>query len=101
MNSSIPPQSDSSNPDAISIDAPVIELEELTPSEEEERLRLEEIVERSFVEAGRALKRLRDGKLYRSTHRTFSDDVGKLLSSTNLMRKIRKCQQKSKPFAVL
>jgi hypothetical protein len=73
MESSIPHQSDSSNPDAISIDAPFIELEELTPSEEEERLRLEEIVERSFVEAGRALKRLRDGKLYRSTHSTFSD----------------------------
>jgi hypothetical protein len=64
---------DSSLTDAISIDAPVIELEELTPSEEEERIRLEEIVERSFVEAGRALKRLRDGKYYRSTHKTFSD----------------------------
>lgn len=64
---------DSSFTDAISIDADVIEFEELTPSEEEERRRLEEIVERSFVEAGRALRRLRDGKLYRSTHKTFSD----------------------------
>jgi hypothetical protein len=73
MESSIPPQSDSSNPDTISIDADIIEFLELTPSEEEERIRLEEIVERSFVEAGRALKRLRDGKLYRSTHRTFED----------------------------
>lgn len=73
MKPSIPNQPDSSFTDTISIDAPVIEFEELTPSEQEERIRLEEIVERSFVEAGRALKRLRDGKYYRSTHSTFSD----------------------------
>jgi hypothetical protein len=59
--------------DAISIDAPVVEFEALSISEESERRRLEEIVEQSFVEAGRALKRLRDGKYYRSTHSTFSD----------------------------
>lgn len=64
---------DSYETDAISIDADVIEFEELTPSEESERRHLEEIVERSFVEAGRALRRLRDGKLYRSTHKTFED----------------------------
>ena len=33
----------------------VVEFEELTPEEQKERRRLERIVERSFVEAGRAL----------------------------------------------
>ncbi len=51
----------------------VVELEELTPSEQKERRRLERIVERSFVEAGRALMKLRDNRLYRSTHRTFEE----------------------------
>ena len=37
----------------------VVELEELTPEEQKERRRLERIVERSFVEAGRALRKLR------------------------------------------
>ena len=51
----------------------VVELEELTPEEQKERRRLERIVERSFVEAGRALMKLRDNRLYRSTHRTFEE----------------------------
>jgi hypothetical protein len=75
MNPSIPHKSDSSEIDVISIDADVVEFEELTPSEEEERRQLEEIVERSFVEAGRALKRLRDGRFYRSTHPNFESYV--------------------------
>ncbi len=36
----------------------VVELEELTPEEQKERQRLERIVERSFVEAGRLEFRL-------------------------------------------
>ncbi len=48
-------------------------LEELTPDEERERTRLELKVERAFYEAGRALRSLRDKRLYRSTHRTFEE----------------------------
>jgi len=43
-------------------------LEELTQDEERERHRLELKVERSFYEAGTALKELRDQRLYRNTH---------------------------------
>lgn len=43
-------------------------LEELTQDEEQERHRLELKVERSFYEAGTALKELRDQRLYRDTH---------------------------------
>jgi hypothetical protein len=75
MNPSIPPQSDSSKTDAVSVETSIVQFEELSPSEESERQRLEEIVERSFFEAGRALKRLRDGKLYRSTHSSFESYV--------------------------
>ncbi len=46
-------------------------IEELTQDEEKERHRLELKVERAFVEAGTALRQLRDGRLYRSTHKTF------------------------------
>ena len=46
-------------------------LEELSEDEERERHRLELRVERAFYEAGVALRRLRDTRLYRSTHRTF------------------------------
>ncbi len=51
----------------------VVEFFELTPEEQKERRRLERIVERSFVEAGRALRKLRSDRLYRSTHRTFEE----------------------------
>ena len=52
---------------------PVKAIEVLELSEEEQRLRLhlERVVERSFYEAGIALKQLRDRKLYRSSHSTF------------------------------
>ena len=47
------------------------EIGELTEDEEWERHRLELKVERAYVEAGTALRKLRDKRLYRSTHRTF------------------------------
>ena len=48
-------------------------LDPLTPEEENERLILERQVERAFYEAGLALQKLRDKKLYRSTHKTFQE----------------------------
>lgn len=38
-----------------------------------ERLELEKVVKTSFVQAGRALKILRDKRLYRNTHQSFED----------------------------
>jgi hypothetical protein len=51
--------------------ATIVDFEELSPSEESERLHLERLVERSFYTAGKALQRLRDLRLYRNTHRSF------------------------------
>lgn len=51
------------------------ESQELTTEEEGERHRLELKVEQGFQEAVKALKELRDKKLYRSTHQTFEDYV--------------------------
>jgi len=48
-------------------------VEELSPEELEARQQLELKVERAFFEAGKALRELRDRRLYRSTHRTFED----------------------------
>ena len=48
-----------------------VEFEELTEEEERERLFWERKVERAFYEAGKALKELRDRRLYRSTHPNF------------------------------
>lgn len=48
-------------------------LNELTQQEEAERHRLELKVERTFHEAGTALRELRDRRLYRSTHQTFEE----------------------------
>ncbi len=45
--------------------------DELSYDEERDRLHLERKVERAFYEAGRALRELRDRRLYRSTHPTF------------------------------
>ncbi len=50
-----------------------IELLELSEEEQRLRLQLERVVERSFYEAGKALKLLRDQKLYRSSHKTFEE----------------------------
>ncbi|MGH2413058.1 MAG: hypothetical protein ACRDEA_05085, partial [Microcystaceae cyanobacterium] len=56
---------------AVSVE--VVKLEELTDSEQQERLRLERQVEKAFYQAGQALKKLRDERLYRSTHKTFEE----------------------------
>ncbi len=50
-----------------------VEINELTEDEEQERHRLESKVEKAFYEAGIALRQLRDGRLYRSTHKTFEE----------------------------
>lgn len=52
------------------VDSPAID-DELSYDEERDRLHLERKVERAFYEAGRALRELRDRRLYRSTHKTF------------------------------
>ena len=59
----------------VTVDTTIIstQIEELTEDEEKERHRLELKVERAFVEAGTALRQLRDGRLYRSTHKTFEE----------------------------
>ncbi|MBW4512171.1 MAG: hypothetical protein KME64_37610 [Scytonematopsis contorta HA4267-MV1] len=44
---------------------------ELSYEEQRDREHLERIIERSFYEAGKALKEIRDRRLYRSTHKTF------------------------------
>ncbi|BAZ12861.1 hypothetical protein NIES4071_46950 [Calothrix sp. NIES-4071] len=46
---------------------------ELSYDEQRSREQLEKQVERSFYEAGRSLKILRDRRLYRNTHETFED----------------------------
>ncbi len=48
-------------------------VEELTEQELAERQSLELKVERTFVEAGKALRTLRDRRLYRNTHKTFEE----------------------------
>ncbi|BAZ02921.1 hypothetical protein NIES37_69340 (plasmid) [Tolypothrix tenuis PCC 7101] len=61
------------NQDLVTIDVPAVEVPELTPEEQSDRLHLERKVERAFFEAGKALAELRDRRLYRSTHRTFEE----------------------------
>jgi hypothetical protein len=56
--------------EVVPVDPPVIG-EELSYEEERDRLHLERKVERAFYEAGKALRELRDRRLYRSTHPTF------------------------------
>ena len=48
-------------------------IEKLSDEEQNDRLYLERKVERAFYEAGRALRELRDKRLYRSTHKTFEN----------------------------
>ena len=55
------------------LEAAVEVVEELTDEEVKERHRLELKVERAFVEAGAALRQLRDKRLYRSTHKNFEE----------------------------
>lgn len=47
--------------------------DELSYDELREREQLERLVERAFYEAGRALKQLRDRRLYRDSHETFDE----------------------------
>ncbi len=48
-------------------------IDPLTIEEESDRFSLERKVERAFYEAGKALRALRDRRLYRSTHVTFEE----------------------------
>ena len=57
-------------PEAVQVE---VVTDELTPEEERDRLFLERQVERAFYQAGKALKELRDRRLYRSTHNTFEE----------------------------
>jgi hypothetical protein len=64
--------------EVLPVDSPVIvgeacveRIDELSYEEERDRLHLERKVERAFYEAGKALRELRDRRLYRSTHPTF------------------------------
>ncbi|ABA25027.1 conserved hypothetical protein (plasmid) [Trichormus variabilis ATCC 29413] len=76
--SSVNPESPNSDistedPASATIDVAAVEIPELTPEEQSDRLLLERKVERAFFEAGKALAELRDRRLYRSTHRTFEE----------------------------
>ncbi|MHC5862156.1 hypothetical protein [Nostoc sp.] len=64
---------DPENPATATITVTAAEVEELSETEERDRLHLERRVERAFFEAGKALTELRDRRLYRSTHKTFEE----------------------------
>ncbi|MGF1938781.1 MAG: hypothetical protein RM347_031220 [Nostoc sp. ChiQUE02] len=64
---------DPENPASATITVTAAEVEELSETEERDRLHLERRVERAFFEAGKALAELRDRRLYRSTHKTFEE----------------------------
>ncbi|MBD2255313.1 hypothetical protein [Nostoc parmelioides] len=64
---------DQDNPANATITVTAIEIPELSEQEQSDRLLLERKVERAFFEAGKALRELRDRRLYRSTHRTFEE----------------------------
>ena len=64
---------DPENPASATITVTAAEVEELSETEERDRLHLERRVERAFFEAGKALTELRDRRLYRSTHKTFEE----------------------------
>ena len=57
-------------PEAVEVE---VVPDELTEDQQRERLHLERKVERAFYEAGKALRELRDRRLYRSTHKTFEE----------------------------
>ncbi|MBH8575352.1 hypothetical protein I8752_20515 [Nostocaceae cyanobacterium CENA369] len=62
------------NPASVTIEVTALVVpEELSESEQHDRLHLERKVEHAFYEAGKALTELRDRRLYRSTHRTFEE----------------------------
>ncbi|MBW4600508.1 MAG: hypothetical protein KME29_13150 [Calothrix sp. FI2-JRJ7] len=49
------------------------DCKELTTEEERDKVLLERRVERAFYEAGKALKELRDRRLYRASYKTFEE----------------------------
>lgn len=51
----------------------IVKSQKLTEEEASERHLLELKIERAFYEAGHALRKLRDRRLYRNTHKTFED----------------------------
>jgi hypothetical protein len=62
------------NPASVTIEVTALVVpEELSESEQRDRLHLERKVEHAFYEAGKALTELRDRRLYRSTHKTFEE----------------------------
>ncbi|MEH1950346.1 MAG: hypothetical protein V7K77_25805 [Nostoc sp.] len=61
------------DPASATITVAAVEVEELSETEQSDRLHLERRVERAFFEAGKALAELRDRRLYRSSQRTFED----------------------------
>ncbi|WP_414756675.1 hypothetical protein [Anabaena sp. CCY 9910] len=67
------PAQEPENPSAVTVDVDAVEVPEMTEEEQRDRLHLERKVESAFVEAGKALKELRDRRLYRSTHKTFEE----------------------------
>ncbi len=75
VNPSKPEQSTTSIVEVVADPQPsnLTETEELTDDEARDRLHLERKVERAFYEAGKALKEIRDRRLYRSTHKTFEE----------------------------
>jgi hypothetical protein len=71
---------DAKNGDAVNTTIAIFTTKELTKEEEGDsealrrnRFRLERQVERAFSEAGKALRQLRDRKLYRNSHKTFDE----------------------------
>ncbi|BCL40146.1 hypothetical protein [Nostoc sp. MS1] len=67
------PAKEPENPSAVTVDVEAVEVPDMTEEEQRDRLHLERKVESAFVEAGKALKELRDRRLYRSTHKTFEE----------------------------
>jgi hypothetical protein len=59
--------------DGTSVAVEIVVNSELATDEWRDRIFLEKQVERAFYAAGKALKELRDRRLYRSTHSTFED----------------------------
>ncbi|WP_045873568.1 hypothetical protein [Tolypothrix sp. PCC 7601] len=67
----LPPKSDLEANQTTPVE--VVSSSELTTEEWSDRIFLERQVERAFYAAAKALKALRDRRLYRSTHATFED----------------------------
>lgn len=64
---------DATKSDTVNSKIAIFATEELTEEEERDRFRLEHQVERAFSAAGKALRELRDRKLYRNSHQTFEE----------------------------